>query len=83
MQKSGFVAVCPVEIGDTLIIKAGTKEAYYIPDGVAVQTKGTVEVHVITDISTTHYLRDRKTVFRYELDNSKKYIPLEIRVPNA
>ena len=34
-------------------------------------------IHEITDISCIHYLRTGTVEFRFELDHSKKYIPIE------
>ena len=78
METAVFKAVCPLEIGDTVAIgvgktAAGVRTAYYLPAGMEVVVAGTVSIHTVTDISTTHYLKSGKTVFRYELNGSGRY----------
>ena len=48
---------------------------FEIGDKVILEKKG---VMTITDISCIHFLRSGEIEFRYELDNSKKYILLEV-----
>ena len=77
MKAEFFKAVCPLEIGDTVAIKATkdgeTKEALYLPQGCT--------VHKVTDIATLHYLKKGETQFLYELDGCGKYEPLTVKVP--
>ena len=66
MKLAAFNAVCPVEIGDKVVILevAGKNE-----NGVMyTQREG-----VITDIACTHYIKSGKVVFTYELNGSGKY----------
>ena len=91
METEVFKAVCPLEIGDTVAIgagktaagktAAGVRTAYYLPAGMEVVVAGTVSIHTVTDISTTHYLKSGKTVFRYELNGSGRYEVLNVKVP--
>lgn len=86
METAVFKAVCPLEIGDTVAIgvgktAAGVRTAYYLPAGMEVVVAGTVSIHTVTDISTTHYLKSGKTVFRYELNGSGRYEVLNVKVP--
>lgn len=86
MEMAVFKAVCPLEIGDTVAIgvgktAAGVRTAYYLPAGMEVVVAGTVSIHTVTDISTTHYLKSGKTVFRYELNGSGRYEVLNVKVP--
>lgn len=78
-------AVCPLEIGDTVAIKATkdgeTKEALYLPQGCTVITTAAVALHKVTDIATLHYLKKGETQFLYELDGCGKYEPLTVKVP--
>ena len=79
METAVFKAVCPLEIGDTVAIgagktAAGVRTAYYLPAGMEVVVAGTVSIHTVTDISTTHYLKSGKTVFRYELNGSGRIL---------
>ena len=81
METAVFKAVCPLEIGDTVAIgvvktAAGVRTAYYLPAGMEVVVAGTVSIHTVTDISTTHYLKSGKTVFRYELNGSGRPLVL-------
>ena len=84
METEVFKAVCPLEIGDTVAIgagktAAGVRTAYYLPAGMEVVVAGTVSIHPV--ISTTHYLKSGKTVFRYELNGSGRYEVLNVKVP--
>lgn len=86
METAVFKAVCPLEIGDTVAIgagktAAGVRTAYYLPAGMEVVVAGTASIHTVTDISTTHYLKSGKTVFRYELNGSGRYEVLNVKVP--
>lgn len=86
METAVFRAVCPLEIGDTVAIgaektAAGVRTAYYLPAGMEVVVTGAVSIHTVTDISTTHYLKSGKTVFRYELDGSGRHEVLNVKVP--
>lgn len=64
MKAEFFKAVCPLEIGDTVAIKATkdgeTKEALYLPQGCTVITTAAVALHKVTDIATLHYLKKVK-----------------------
>lgn len=64
MKAECFKAVCPLEIGDTVAIKATkdgeTKEALYLPQGCTVITTAAVALHKVTDIATLHYLKKVK-----------------------
>lgn len=72
MKAEFFKAVCPLEIGDTVAIKAAkdgeTKEALYLPQGCTVITTAAVALHKVTDIATLHY-------------GCGKYEPLTVKVP--
>lgn len=61
MKAEFFKAVCPLEIGDTVAIKATkdgeTKEALYLPQGCTVITTAAVALHKVTDIATLHYTK--------------------------
>lgn len=52
MKAEFFKAVCPLEIGDTVAIKATkdgeTKEALYLPQGCTVITTAAVALHKVT-----------------------------------
>lgn len=37
------------------------------------------EVHTITDIACVHYVRTGKVEFRFELDRSGQYAPIEVK----
>lgn len=39
----------------------------------------TGRVHEITDIACVHYVRTGKVEFRFELDHSGKYAPIEVQ----
>lgn len=39
----------------------------------------TGQVHEITDIACVHYVRTGKVEFRFELDHSGKYAPIEVQ----
>ena len=64
MKAEFFKAVCPLEIGDTVAIKASkdgeAKEALYLPQGCTVITTAAVALHKVTDIATLHYLKKVK-----------------------
>ena len=85
MKAEFFKAVCPLEIGDTVAIKATkdgeTKEALYLPQGCTVITTAAVALHKVTDIATLHYLKKGETQFLYELDGCGKYEQLTVKVP--
>ena len=85
MTEAVFKSVCPLEIGDKVAIEetkeAGARIAYYLPAGMEVVVAGAVSIHTVTDISTTHYLKSGKTVFRYELDEFGRYEVLNVKVP--
>lgn len=85
MKAEFLKAVCPLEIGDTVAIKATkdgeTKEALYLPQGCTVITTAAVALHKVTDIATLHYLKKGETQFLYELDGCGKYEPLTVKVP--
>lgn len=85
MKAEFFKVVCPLEIGDTVAIKATkdgeTKEALYLPQGCTVITTAAVALHKVTDIATLHYLKKSEIQFLYELDACGKYEPLTVKVP--
>lgn len=69
MQIAKFNAKCPHEIGDKIqVIETAGKNQ----NGVLYMTR----LATITDIACTHYLREGKVLFTYELDGSEEYIPL-------
>ena len=69
IQVAAFSAKSPYEIGDKIkvITTAGKNR-----DGALYMTR----LATITDIACTHYLRENKVLFTYELDGSREYIPL-------
>lgn len=69
MQMAAFSAKSPYEIGDKIqvITPAGKNR-----NGALYMTT----YATITDIACTHYLRENKVLFTYELDGSREYIPL-------
>jgi hypothetical protein len=68
MKMAAFNAVCPYEIGDKVKIIEAVKGS----DGQLFTSR----VATITDIACTHYIKSRKIVFTYELDNGGEYAPL-------
>ena len=96
MKTEVFKAVCPVEIGDKVIIPlkdpkatidtAKPLEVMYIPEGTTVVFDSAAfpfgfNVQTITDIATIHYCKSGETQFIYELDSCGKYQPLKIKLP--
>lgn len=93
MKAQIFNAVCPLEVGDKVIVMlqsaagAGKPlEATYLPDGATIMINKNdlrflYEICTVTDIATVHYFRSRETQFIYELDNCKKYQQLEVKMP--
>ena len=86
MKMAAFKAVRPLEIGDTVAIRQAEKPgekatAYYLPAGAAVVMTGAITIHKITDIVTLHYLKSGEVQFMYEVDNSKRYTPLAVKMP--
>lgn len=69
MKTAAFYARCPYEIGDKVQVLMPAKENR---DG----TLYTTRLATITDIACTHYLREGKVLFTYELDASGKYIQM-------
>ena len=69
MQMAAFKSRSPYEIGDKIqvITTAGKNQ-----EGALYMTT----YATITDIACTHYLRENKVLFTYELDGSGEYIPL-------
>lgn len=69
MQMAAFSARSPYEIGDKIqvLTTAGKNQ-----DRVLYMTT----CATITDIACTHYLRENRVLFTYELDGSGEYIPL-------
>jgi hypothetical protein len=57
VKYSTFTGQCPYEIGDVIKITIDNK----------------VREGVITDICASHFVREGKIVFTYELDNEGKY----------
>ncbi len=68
MQVAAFSIKCPYEIGDKIQV---VKEIHI--DG---RKQYVMELETITDIACTHYLKDGKVHFTYELEGSGTYIPL-------
>ena len=66
MQVAAFSIKCPYEIGDKIQV---VKEIYI--DG---RKQYVMELETITDIACTHYLKDGKVLFTYELGGSGKYV---------
>ena len=64
MQITAFNATCPFMIGDRVYV-VGSRMARQEDDRAT---------HTITDIACTHFLKNRKIVFSYELDNSGQYL---------
>ena len=86
MKKVAFKAICPLELGDTVAVKAPEtaeepREAYYLSNGHIATLSGTVEIHNITDIVTLHFLKTNDISFMYELDGSGRYEPLTVKIP--
>lgn len=69
MQTAAFSAKSPYEIGDKIQV---ITPARMNQDEVLYMTT----YATITDIACTHYLREGRVLFTYELDGSGKYIPL-------
>lgn len=69
MKIAAFNAKSPYEIGDK--IKVITRAGKNLDGALYMKTYAT-----ITDIACTHYLREGRTLFTYELDDSGEYIPL-------
>lgn len=82
MKMAAFNAICPLEIGDKVIKVQGSNEVVYIPANriKAVFIQGPAQVHTVTDIACTHYIKAGKIAFSYELDNSGGYAELEVKV---
>lgn len=82
MMMRAFNAVCPVEIGDEIVIIG--EKAFYIAPGVkakarfwyALYEQG--KTHVIKDIASIMYCKSGKIEFRYRLDEESEYRALEI-----
>ena len=71
MKMAAFNAVCPYEIGDKITV------AMAIPTAKAVNGQiFSAGIATITDIACTHYIKNGKIEFTYELDNSGQYAPL-------
>lgn len=86
MRLSAFSAVCPLEIGDKVIVKReGSEKTIYLiwpDDKLPSAVKQSEEWRallengkesVITDIAAVHFARSGKVQFQYELDNSGIY----------
>lgn len=67
MMMAAFKARCPFEIGDKITLVLDSDEQ---------QTRMRLKKCTITDIACVHYIKTGKIEFRYELDDSKKYITL-------
>ena len=83
MKMAAFRVICPLEIGDTVLVADGRKEAFYIrqqgkPRQITVIKP--VCAHKVTDIATIHYLKTGNVSFRYELDGSGEYRELDVRL---
>lgn len=77
MKTAEFKAVCPVEIGDKVILIDGSRmEAGSIPQGRLFVFGGPKE-HIITDIAAVHYVKSGTVQFMYELDGNGKYTHIE------
>lgn len=86
MKAEIFHSVCPLEIGDTVAVRAARNEdgitvALYMPENAAVIVAGPMNMKKVTDILTLHFLKTGETQFMYELDGSGKYEPLEVQMP--
>jgi len=83
MKSEIFKAFSPLEIGDILATTktAAGKIGRRIPQGSLIIITGDIEVQKVTDIAMTHYLKDKKTAFAYELDNSGVYEKIKILTP--
>jgi hypothetical protein len=51
--------------------------------GDKIKFQGLAEVHTITDIACTNYLKSGTVEFLYELDSNGRYLKLDIPVPRA
>lgn len=84
MVKRMYQAVCPLEVGDTVIERVEDnmkpRRVYYVPPGATIY-EASVKVHKVTDIASTYYLASNKTEFTYQLDGNRAYEPLEVIVP--
>lgn len=69
MQMAVFNAGCQYEIGDKIKVLTPAKEN---KDGVMYM----IRYATITDIACTHYVKNGKILFTYEIDGSGEYIPL-------
>lgn len=69
MQKRGFIAVSPYELGDTVAVFL--KKPGQMSVGRTEEVDFTVAT--ITDILAINSLKTGETVFQYELDNSGEY----------
>lgn len=83
MKMAAFRVICPLEIGDTVFVADGKKEAFYVrqqekPRQITIV--GPVSAHKVTDIATIHYLKTGKASFTYELDGSGEYRELDVRL---
>ena len=67
MQFASFKARCPAQVGDRVVVRETT------PAGMSVTRE-----RVVTDIAITHFVREGRIEFSYELDNSHKYVRLGI-----
>lgn len=86
MMKSYFAAKCPLELGDTVAILPGEAATlYYLPEGVKLdeETAKTAELHTVTEIAATHYVKAQKVVFSYQLDNTEDLIAYSVKTPIA
>ena len=84
MIRREYKAVCPLQVGDTVIEKISDnfipRRVFYVPPGATIH-EASVKLHKVTDIASTYYFNSNKTQFTYELDGNGKYQPLEVIVP--
>ena len=78
MKMAKFEAVCPVEIGDKVIVVDASRMMAVggNPQGNLFLFEGPKE-HIITDIMAAHYVKSGTVQFMYELDGNGKYIHIE------
>ena len=67
MQFASFKARCPAQIGDHVIVRETSTAGMTV-----------TRERVVTDIAITHFVREGRIEFSYELDNSHKYVRLGI-----
>ena len=79
MKEARFEAVCPVEIGDKVILVDGSRMAAgNIPQGRLFVFEGPKE-HTITDIAAVHYVKSETKI----LNSSSRYMASVISLYSA